>query len=210
MRSRLLASLPLLALPIARATAQDRADRVDSVFAEWNSPSTPGCIVEAAKNGQRVLARAYGMADLECNVPNSVSTLSETGSVAKQFTAAAILLLAQDGKLALTDDVRKYVPDLPRYDTPVTIDGMLTHRSGLREWFAVETLGGREVVTYAQFLEAMARQRTLNFRPGEQFSYASGGFVIAERAGCACDSCGRQRTSRTTNARYVYRSGSNR
>lgn len=176
MPSRLPVLLTLLAVPVSHAIAQDG---VDSVFAEWNSPSTPGCIVEAAKNGKSLFARAYGMADLERNVPNTVSTISETGSIAKQFTAAAILMLAADGKLALTDDVRRYVPELPQYEQPVTIDALLTHRSGLREWSAVAALGGREVVTYAQFLETMARVRTLNFRPGEQFSYASGGFVIA-------------------------------
>ncbi len=89
--------------------------RVDAIFHGWTS-STPGCAVAAAANGRPVLQKAYGMADLEHDVPNTPDTIFEAGSVSKQFTAAAVLLLAREGKLSLDDPVRKYIPELPDYN----------------------------------------------------------------------------------------------
>src|SRR5437660_702865 len=103
------------ALVSGAPAAPDVAAQVDRVFARWNSPSTPGCAVGAAVDGQPVLATAYGMADLEHDVKNSPETIFEAGSVSKQFTAAAVLLLAREGKLSLDDPVRKYIPELPDY-----------------------------------------------------------------------------------------------
>src|SRR5437867_10832333 len=130
------------------------APEVDKVFSKWAS-STPGCAVGVAADGKPVLAKAYGMADLEHDVKNTPDTRFEAGSVSKQFTAAAVLLLAREGKLSIDDPVRKYVPELPDYppppgDTPtgsgvatpklqgeggrvpLTIRHMLNHASGLR------------------------------------------------------------------------------
>ena len=95
------------------ATAVDPA-KVDAVFARWSS-TTPGCAVGVGVGGRSVLQKAYGMADLEHDVPNKPETIFEAGSVSKQFTAAAVLLLARDGKLSIDDPVRKYVPELPEY-----------------------------------------------------------------------------------------------
>src|SRR5204863_5395941 len=130
---------------------------VDAVFARWNQ-ATPGCAVGVGVNGKSVLERAYGMADLEHDVPNTPDTIFEAGSVSKQFTAAAVLLLARDGKLSIDDPVRKYIPELPDYAPPpgdatqgageaspapqrgegrriaLTIRHMLNHTSGLRDW----------------------------------------------------------------------------
>src|SRR5438445_4282191 len=95
-------------------TAPSEVDaQVDRVFANWNSPSTPGCAVGVAVNGQPVLAKAYGIADLEHDIRNTPETIFEAGSVSKQFTAASVLLLAREGKLSLDDPVRKYIPELP-------------------------------------------------------------------------------------------------
>ena len=93
---------------------------VDAVFARWNA-STTGCAVGVGVKGKSVLERAYGMADLERDVENAPGTIFEAGSVSKQFTAAAVLLLARDGKLSIDDPVRKYVPELPDYGVPLTI-----------------------------------------------------------------------------------------
>ena len=90
---------------------------MDKLFARWTDP-TPGCAVGVAVNGQPALAKAYGMADLEHDVKITPDTIFEAGSVSKQFTAAAVLLLARDGKLSLDDPVRKYIPELPDYGTP--------------------------------------------------------------------------------------------
>src|SRR5882724_11662796 len=100
--------------------APSPAPSVDKVFARWTA-ATPGCAVGVGVGGKAVLERAYGMADLEHDVPNTPDTIFEAGSVSKQFTAAAVLLLARDGKLSIDDPAKKYIPELPDYSPPVTI-----------------------------------------------------------------------------------------
>src|SRR5262249_10936784 len=153
------------------------------IFAKWNSPSTPGCAVGTAVGGQPALAKAYGMADLERDVRNTPDTIFEAGSVSKQFTAAAVLLLARDGKLSLAGSVGKYIPELPEApDGPVLIRHMLNHTSGLRDWGSVEAIAGwprtSRVYTHAHVLEIVSRQRALNFPPGTQWSYSNTGYNL--------------------------------
>src|SRR5262249_21935167 len=127
--------------------------------------------------------KAYGSADLEHEVRNTPDTIFEAGSVSKQFTAAAVLLLARDRKLSLDDPVRKYVPELPDYGKPLTIRHLLTHTSGLRDWGSVAAIGGwprtTRVHTHAHVLEIVSRQHALNFDPGDRFSYSNTGFNLA-------------------------------
>src|SRR4051794_13972748 len=101
----------LVLIPTVLAAQQPPADlatRVDRVFAGFDR-QTPGCGVGLAKDGKPLYTQGYGAANLEYRVPNTDSTVFESGSVAKQFTAAAVVLLAQDGKLSLDDDIRKYL-----------------------------------------------------------------------------------------------------
>src|SRR5215211_1290645 len=111
----------------------------------------PGCAAAVSLNGETVFEKAFGLADLEHNVPNTAQTIFESGSVAKQFTAAALILLQQDGKLSIDDPVRKYIPELPDYGSPLTIRHMLNHTSGVRDWFSVRALSsegaGEHIVT---------------------------------------------------------------
>jgi CubicO group peptidase (beta-lactamase class C family) len=130
----------MLAVGMVRPAAmQGQVDtsRVDAVFSRWTA-TTPGCAVGVGVGGRSVLEKAYGMADLEHDVANKADTIFEAGSVSKQFTAAAILLLAADGKLSIDDPVRKYIPELPDYSldnrVPLTIRHMLNHTSGLRDF----------------------------------------------------------------------------
>lgn len=152
------------------------------MFSRWTT-ETPGCAVGVSKNGQIVLEKAYGTADLEHDVPNRPDTIFEAGSVSKQFTAAAVLLLARDGKLSLDDPVRKYIPELPDYGTPITIRQMLQHTSGLRDWGNVEDIAGwprgTRVYTHAHVLDILGRQKQLNFRPGTRWSYSNSGYNLA-------------------------------
>ena len=156
--------------------------KVDAVFARYSS-STPGCAVGVAAGGAPVLARGFGMADLEHGVAIVPDTIFEGGSVSKQFTAAAVMLLARDGKLSLDDQVRKYVPELPDYQSPLTIRHMLTHTSGLRDWGSIESIAGwprtTRAYTHAHVLEIVGRQRSLNFTPGTHWSYSNTGFNLA-------------------------------
>jgi CubicO group peptidase (beta-lactamase class C family) len=155
---------------------------VDAVFGKWTS-ATPGCAVGVSEGGKVVLRKAYGMADLEYDVPNTADTIFEAGSVSKQFTAAAILLLAREGKLSLDDPVRKYIPELPDYGTPLLIRHMLQHTSGLRDWGEVEAIAGwprtSRVYTQAHVLDIVSRQKSLNFEPGTNWSYSNTGYNLA-------------------------------
>jgi CubicO group peptidase (beta-lactamase class C family) len=163
------------------AVAVDPA-KVDAVFARWTS-STPGCAVGVGVAGRPVLEKAYGMADLEHNVPNKADTIFEAGSVSKQFTAAAVMLLAADGKLSLDDPVRKYIPELPEYGTPLTVRHMLTHTSGLRDWGSLAGIAGwprgSRVHSHAHVVEILSRQKGLNFMPGTRYSYSNSGYNLS-------------------------------
>jgi CubicO group peptidase (beta-lactamase class C family) len=173
----------LLALPAALAAQRpDPEALADSVFAQWNSTHTPGCAVGVARNGDVLLTRAYGMADLESGRPNTPETIFESGSVAKQFTATAIVLLALDGKLDLDDPVRKYIPELPEYGQPLTIRNLLTHTSGLREWSNLVALQGwprgTRVHTQDDLLNVVTSQKSLNYPVGKYYSYTNSGFGL--------------------------------
>lgn len=174
------AALPAAQSAVAPAAVSEKA--VDQVFAKWMS-TTPGCAVGVAVGGKPVLAKAYGMADLEHDVRNTPDTIFEAGSVSKQFTAMAILLLEKDGKLSVDDPVRKYIPELPDYKVPLTIRHMMNHTSGLRDWGSVESIAGwprttREY-THAHVLDIVSRQKALNFTPGDHYSYSNTGYNLA-------------------------------
>lgn len=166
---------------VAVAARPATAD-VDRIFTKWTA-STPGCAVGVGVGGAPVLTRAYGLADLEHDVANTPDTLFEAGSVSKQFTAAAVLLLARDGKLSLDDPVRTYLPEVPDYGAPLTIRHILTHTSGLRDWGNIEAIAGwprtTRVYTQAHVLDIVSRQHALNFTPGTHWSYSNTGYNLA-------------------------------
>ncbi len=175
------------ALPAQRPV--DARARLDKLFERWNSRESPGCATAVATDGKIVISRAYGMADLEHDVANTTDTLFEAGSVSKQVTAGAVVLLALRGKLSLDDNVRKYVPEVPDYGKPITIRNLLNHTSGLRDWGNVAAIAGwprtTRVHTQAHVLDIVSHQSALNFPPGDQYSYSNTGFnllaIIAER-----------------------------
>lgn len=143
----------------------------------------PGCAAAVSLNGETVFEKAFGLADLEHNVPNTTQTIFESGSVAKQFTAAALVLLQQDGKLSLDDPVRKYIPELPDYGSLLTIRHLLNHTSGLRDWGTVMSLTGvgrgDRIITMDLALDIITHQRALDFTPGSEYSYSNSGYNLA-------------------------------
>ncbi len=181
-----LAVLAILACVPARAHGQvlppEQQARIDALFSRFTL-STPGCAVGVARAGQTVFEKAYGMADLEREVPNRPDTIFEAGSIAKQFTAAAVLLLARDGKLSIDDPVRRYVPELPEHNASLTLRHALTHTGGLRDWGEITAIGGwprgTRAHTQTHVLEIAARQRSLNFAPGSNWSYSNTGYNLA-------------------------------
>ena len=174
-------ALGIATWPALATRAQTADSSIDSIFAAY-SASTPGCAVGIERAGQPVLERAYGAADLEHGVPNRVDTVFEAGSVSKQFTAASVLLLVQDGRLSLNDSVRKYIPELPAYAGTITIAELLGHTSGLRDWGGVEDIAGwprgDRVYSMDEILHITALQRALNYEPGSAWSYTNTGYNL--------------------------------
>lgn len=162
-----------MAFTAGHAYAQDKTSEVDKIFG-WATPDAPGCVVAVSQNGKLVVNRAYGSADLERNGPLSVDTVFDVGSIRKQFVAASIFLLVDEGRVSLADDVRKFIPELPDYGTKITLDHMLTHTSGLRDWTGLLNLADGDVDAWTMIL----RQRGLNFTPGEEWSYSNSGYVL--------------------------------
>jgi len=176
----------MLALPFAShavpASDSIRIEKLDAIFLKWNKPDVPGCALGVERQGAPPLFQAYGSADLEHGVPIDPSTVFEAGSVSKQFTAASVLILVEQGKLALDDDVRKYVPELPDYGSTITIAHLLGHTSGLRDWEGVVEIAGWPLTTRIYWpkdvLEVTLRQKSLNYRPGTAFSYTNTGYTL--------------------------------
>jgi CubicO group peptidase (beta-lactamase class C family) len=181
-------ALALVLAGVRPARVEVSPSTIDAVFARY-SATTPGCAVGVERAGQPAMLRAYGSSDLEHGVPNRVESVFEAGSVSKQFTAAAVLLLARDGRLTLHDDVRKFIPELPDYGRPITIDELLAHTSGLRDWGDVEAIGGwprgDRVYSMQDVLNVAARQKALNYAPGTAWSYTNTGYnllaIVVER-----------------------------
>jgi len=167
--------------PLTAQLPDSIARKVDAVFARFDRADSPGCALGIYRNDRMVYARGYGSANLELGVPISPATVFDIGSTSKQFTAMSILLLARDGKLALDDDVRRYVPELPAYPTPVTIRHLLHHTSGVRDYLTLMELAGERfenVSTDADALDLLARQRALDFSPGSEWEYSNSGFFL--------------------------------
>ena len=183
MRLKSLSFVFLLAAPLRAQDASTLGPRIDSIFAQY-TPTTPGCAVGIARDGRPLYTHGYGSANLEYGVPLTDSTVLESGSVAKQFTASAIVLLAQDGKLSLDDDIRKYLPEVPAFGGQrITIRNLLTHTSGLRDqWglLGIEGLGpGTQVHSPMTTLDLVAHQKMLNFSPGTEYLYSNTGYALA-------------------------------
>jgi len=154
--------------------------RIDSVFARYDRPDVPGCAVGVYENGGIAFEKGYGSANLEYGIPISPTTPFIMGSVTKQFTAAAIALLVDQGRISLDDDVHKYIPELPDYGQRITINELVHHTSGLRDfWALVETAGMRLDDTYAvsDVLDLASRQKHLEFAPGTEYDYSNTGYV---------------------------------
>jgi CubicO group peptidase (beta-lactamase class C family) len=162
---------------------------VDAVFADVAKPGSPGCALAVFRDGRIAYERGYGMADLERDVPITPSSVFYTGSLSKQFTAFTAALAASDGKLSLDDDVRKWIPELPDYGSRLTVRHLIHHTSGLRDYNTLFDIAGRrndEAFDNQTVLRIVARQRALNFKPGEEYLYSNSGYVllslIVERA----------------------------
>ena len=180
-------AIAFLFLASPAAVAQDAwspelAAKVDKLFERMDKPTSPGCAVAVVRDGRVVHTRGYGMANLDHDIVITPSTVFHVASVSKQFTAAAILLLAREGKLSLDDDVRKHIPELPDFGTTITIRHLVHHTSGLRDQWELLILAGwrysLDLITDDDVLQMMARQKDLNFRPGAEHLYCNTGYTL--------------------------------
>ena len=166
----------------ARAQEVALSTRIDRVFERFARPGSPGCAVGVSRDAHPLYAHAYGEANLEYDVPITAASIFESGSVAKQFTAAAIVLLAQDGKLSLNDDIRRYLPEVPDFGETIRIRHLLTHTSGLRDQWELLGIEGRgpgtQVHSAATTLDLVTHQKSLNFPPGTEYSYSNTGYAL--------------------------------
>ncbi len=155
--------------------------RIDSIFTQFDDSNKPGASVAVVKNGAIVFKKGYGSANLEYNIPNTPSTIFHIASISKQFTVFSILLLADQGKLTLDDDIRMYIPEVPNFGKTITLRHLATHTSGLRDQWSLLAMSGTrldDVITKEHILKLVANQKELNFEPGEAYLYCNTGFTL--------------------------------
>jgi len=154
--------------------------RIDSLFDEYNDQ--PGCAVAVYGNGEILFQKGYGFANLDYDIRITPRTVFDIGSVSKQFTAACILLLENEGKLSLDDPVRNHIPEIPQYESgEITIRQLLHHTSGLRDYLTLMYLAGDsfdDYFTEEMGLKILKRQKALNFTPGSEHLYSNSGYLV--------------------------------
>lgn len=165
----------------AEPVATDRSARIDQLMTPYTGDDTPGAVVGIVDRGEIIFERAYGMANLSFGVPFEVETPTNIGSVTKQFTAMAILLLQNDGLLSLDDQVRKHIPELPDFGTPVTIQNLLNHTGGFREIYNLLPMTGRageDFIDREEAIRIVQRQPELQAAPDTEYNYNNTGFIL--------------------------------
>lgn len=179
------AALTLVVVVVASAAAaQETATtipEVDAIFAPWDEPGSPGCALGVVEDGELAYERGYGFANLDWDIPIATDTVFYVGSVSKQFTAAAIALLAQDGAIDLGDDIREYFPEMPEYERPIAVRNLVHHTSGLRDIYTLMALAGiriEDVFTDEQAIALIAAQRETNSAPGDEYLYSNSGYFL--------------------------------
>ncbi len=180
------AVLALGASLTAQAPGQERrsvgpamAAAIDSVFLDLDRTSSPGCAAGVILDGALAFADGYGSANLDHQIPITPHTVFYMGSVSKQFTAGAVALAAWQGHLSLDDDIRAWIPEIPDYGTPITVRHLVHHTSGLRDYLTLQGITGDfEGRTDEEIIELLARQRALNFEPGERYLYSNSGYFL--------------------------------
>lgn len=173
------ASVPLAAQSATRA---DTGAWLDSIFSRFAAAKvSPGCAVGLTRDDSLILTRNYGLADVAHRTPIRADTRFYLASLSKQFTAMSIVLLAEDGRLSLDDSVRRWIPEVPSFGAPITLRELLQHTSGLRDYYTLLGVSGWPTdgqLTETQFLDLVAHQRSLNFRPGDEFLYSNTGYAL--------------------------------
>lgn len=165
----------------AQKITPEITQKIDALFTAWDQPQMPGGVVGIVEKGALVWSKAYGMASLEYDVPNTTEAIFNIASVSKQITAFSMVLLEQQGKLSLDDEVRKHLKEMPDFGPKITIRHLLHHTSGLRNFQNMLSMAGwraGESMTNEDLLRYLSQQRDLNFEPGAEYLYCNTGFNI--------------------------------
>ena len=173
--------LQIFSYSLFAQTTSDLEDLVDSLCSSWTADA-PGGVVGVVEDGALTFSKAYGLASLEYEVPITTNSIFNIASVSKQFTAYALVLLEQEGKLSLDDDVRKHLPELPDFGETITIRHLLTHTSGLRNFQNLLSMAGwrqGDAMTNEDLLRFISQQKELNFPVGSEYLYCNSGFVLS-------------------------------
>jgi len=184
MRKSILAALFLFLATAAAALAGpersgDLAARLDRIFAEAYPATGPGAAVIVVQDGKPILRKGYGLANVELSVPIAPEMVFRIGSVTKQFTAAAILKLVEAGKLSLSDEIGRFLPDFPTHGRKITVEQLLTHTSGIKSVTGMPSWPPRmrEDWTLAQLI-AFFQNEPFDFEPGTKWKYNNSGYHL--------------------------------
>jgi len=156
-------------------------DDIHKIFSQYDSLDSPGCAVLIIQNDEIVFKYGYGSANLEHNAPITPNTIFYIGSISKQFTAMCIVLLEEQGKLSLNDDIRTYLPELPEYENTIRIRDLIYHTNGLQQYFDLWEKEGRstvDVLNAKHVMNLLKNAATLSFKPGEKYSYSNSGYFL--------------------------------
>lgn len=168
--------------PAAESLASPQAAQVDALFADLDSPDSPGCAVAVINQGEVIYERCFGMANLEYGIPFTPKTVTNLASASKQFTAMAVFMLARDGRLSLDEDIRKHLPEMPEYEQSITVRQLVHHTSGLRDYVPLVQYAGTEIklnyISDQRILNLITRQRGLDFTPGTAHRYSNSGYFL--------------------------------
>ena len=159
--------------------AQNLESKIDSLLQSKYPANAPGATFLISKKGNIIYKKAFGLSNLELNVPMQTKNVFEIGSMTKQFTAISILMLAEKGKLNLDDDITKFIPDYPTKGYKITIHHLLTHTSGIKDFTRIKGLNeiSKKDVTPIELIDFF-KNESMDFVPGEQFNYNNSGYII--------------------------------
>ncbi|WP_347925697.1 serine hydrolase domain-containing protein [Pontimicrobium sp. SW4] len=171
-----LALLVLLSLPTNAQTLEAKIDSL--LFAKYESIA-PGAAFLIAKNGNVIYRKAFGQANLELNIPMKPENIFEIGSMTKQFTAIAILMLVEQGEIELTDEITKFIPDYPTDNKKITVHHLLTHTSGIKSYTRMKALNdiATKDLTPMELIDFF-KDEPMDFNPGEKYRYNNSGYAI--------------------------------
>jgi CubicO group peptidase (beta-lactamase class C family) len=160
-------------------TTDFRAHEIDEMLPNYFKPGEPGATVIVSQRGVILFRKAYGLANTETKVPLRPELVLRTGSVTKQFTAAAIMLLAEQGKLSLADELGSHMPEYPEHGRHITIENLLTHTSGIRNYTELPQFGSvLEKDVSVDDAIAFFKGAPLQFQPGQRFSYSNTNYFL--------------------------------